>query len=313
MGLGSASAKRRLMQSVIALVAMMGASAASAVQVTLGSVNENPAATVDVPISVADTSGILGIALSFAYDSTIATATQVNSVPGVTNNCSIVSSLTTGMVVITAACAGGLPAGAQTIFTVRFTPVTNGTTALTFTQTPEVPGGCFLNEGTPSCQPVNGQIIFGPAGPTSTATATATNTAPAATATATATRTGTATNTVAVATATATSTGTPTFTNTAGPSPTATDTRTPTQTATITNTPVSTNTFTPTFTVTDTPTATATRTVTPTRTITNTPNATQTRPPIPVVPSPASPAGVLMIVALGGGLVWALRRVSKPR
>ena len=34
MGLSSASAKRRLMQSVIALVAVAGASAASAVQVT---------------------------------------------------------------------------------------------------------------------------------------------------------------------------------------------------------------------------------------------------------------------------------------
>jgi hypothetical protein len=30
-----------------------------------------------------------------------------------------------------------------------------------------------------------------------------------------------------------------------------------------------------------------------------------------VVPSPASPAGALMIIGLGAGLVWALRRAAK--
>ncbi len=80
---------------------------------------------------------------------------------------------------------------------------------------------------------------------------------------------------------------------------------TPTPTATPTETP----TATPTSTPTDTPTATETPTETPTRT--NTPTSTPTRPPIPVVSSPFSPSGLLMIGGLAIGLLWALRRMGR--
>jgi hypothetical protein len=39
--------------------------------------------------------------------------------------------------------------------------------------------------------------------------------------------------------------------------------------------------------------------------------STPTRPPIPVVPSPTSPAGLVMIGGLGIGLLWALRRLAR--
>ena len=96
-------------------------------------------------------------------------------------------------------------------------------------------------------------------------------------------------------------TTTPTATNTA------TNTATPTFTATNTFTPTATQTFTQTPTPSNTATATFTRTNTPT--LTPTPPPTNTRPPIPVVPSPTSPAGLVMIIGLGGGLLWALRRM----
>ncbi len=321
MGLRSASAKRRFTQSVIALVAVMTAGAASAVSVTLptnATIAAVPQTTV-VPVSIGDTTGILGIAVSFMYASNIATATLVQGT-ALTASCTIVPSIgTPGMVIITAACPSGLPSGQSgAIFNVTFQGVSNGFSKLMFTPTNEVPDGCLLNEGTPSCETnLDGGLTVGPVVATATATATSTNTAIAATATASATRTATATATNTVPTATATATATITFTNTAGPSPTASTTRTttstatPTLTGTTTNTPVSTNTPTTTFTASQTPTETETRAATATRTITNTPNATTTRPPIPVVPSPASPAGVLMIIGLGGGLLWALRRVSK--
>jgi len=92
---------------------------------------------------------------------------------------------------------------------------------------------------------------------------------------------------------------------------TATFTLTPTNTPTNTNTPTSTFTATPTFTATNTATPSNTRTNTPTPT--NTPPPTNTRPPIPVVPSPTSPAGLVMVFGLGGGLLWALRRMGKTR
>jgi hypothetical protein len=69
------------------------------------------------------------------------------------------------------------------------------------------------------------------------------------------------------------------------------------------NTPTPTNTPTPPATNTPTPTNTPTRT--------NTPGATNTVPPIPVVPTPMSPSGLLMIGALGLALVLSLRRVAK--
>lgn len=100
-----------------------------------------------------------------------------------------------------------------------------------------------------------------------------------------------------------TNTPTNTATNTATNTPTPTNTATPTFTSTATFTP--TNTTTPSNTATNTP----TRTLTPTATFT--PPPTNTRPPIPVVPSPTSPAGLVMIIGLGGGLLWALRRMTR--
>jgi hypothetical protein len=95
------------------------------------------------------------------------------------------------------------------------------------------------------------------------------------------------------------------------PTPTSTATNTATNTPTPTDTATATFTHTPTFTATNTATATNTRTNTPTAT--NTPPPTNTRPPIPVVPSPTSPAGLVMIIGLSGGLLWALRRMAKVK
>jgi hypothetical protein len=88
-----------------------------------------------------------------------------------------------------------------------------------------------------------------------------------------------------------------------------TDTPTPTPTNTPTDTPTPTPTNTPTNTPTPTPTDTPTPTNTPTPT--PTPRPTNTVPPIPVVPTPMSPAGILMILGLGAGLLWSLRRIGK--
>jgi hypothetical protein len=110
-------------------------------------------------------------------------------------------------------------------------------------------------------------------------------------------------------TPTQTPTNTPTATPTNTPTGTPTDTPTATPTSTPTNTPTETPTLTPTNTPTLTPTNTPTRTSTPTMTPTSSP--TSTVPPIPVVPTPMSPIGMLMIGALGVGLLWALRRTGK--
>jgi hypothetical protein len=64
---------------------------------------------------------------------------------------------------------------------------------------------------------------------------------------------------------------------------------------------------------TNTPTLTPTNTATNTATATFTSPPTPTRPPIPVVPSPTSPAGIVMIIGLGGGLLWALRRIARVK
>ena len=100
---------------------------------------------------------------------------------------------------------------------------------------------------------------------------------------------------------------TPTFTNT----PTVTQTATATATATETATATATNTATNTATQTETRTETATATVTPTATATFT--QTPTRPPIPVIPSPLSPSGLLMVGSLALGMIWALRRLFAMR
>ncbi len=110
-------------------------------------------------------------------------------------------------------------------------------------------------------------------------------------------------------TATPTPTETPTNTPTPTETPTNTPTSTDTPTNTPTNTPTTTNTPTSTPTSTDTPTNTPTPTETATRTFTAT--VTPTRPPIPLVSSPFSPSGMLMIGGLAIGLLWALRRLGR--
>jgi hypothetical protein len=149
-------------------------------------------------------------------------------------------------------------------------------------------------------------------------TPTATRTALPATATASATSTVVATNT-----ATRTATGTVTDTPTTGPSPTATNTALAPGTATATNTALAPGTATATLTpsttltptntvpVTDTATPASTATITATGTITNTPPPTSTRPGIPVIPSPLSAGGMLMIGGLGAALLWALNRLQR--
>jgi len=94
--------------------------------------------------------------------------------------------------------------------------------------------------------------------------------------------------------------------------PTPTPTTTPTNTPTLTPTTSPTNT--PTNTPTDTPTATPTRT--PTATPTDTPpppTPTFTPPPIPVVSSPTSPAGLLLIIGLTLAIGWMVRRTAQER
>ena len=158
--------------------------------------------------------------------------------------------------------------------------------------------------------------------PTVTATSTVTATA---TATATATNTSTATSVVALSTATSTVTPSSSATSTVAPSGTATNTVAPSSTPTVTDTPspgpsaTSTQTRTASSTGTVTQTATAilaasvTSTPTSTATVTAT-TATPTRPgAIPVIPSPASPGGLALVTGLGAALLWALRRLARPR
>ncbi|HEX7407572.1 MAG TPA: hypothetical protein VF515_07985 [Candidatus Binatia bacterium] len=133
-----------------------------------------------------------------------------------------------------------------------------------------------------------------------------------ATPTSTPTNTNTPTQTP---TPTPTPTNTPTNTPTPTPTPTQTPTNTPTPTPTPTNTPTQTPTPTPTPTQTPTLTPTPTPTPTTTPTLTATPTQTQTptrtRPPVPVVPSPTSPAGLLLIAGLGLSMAWMLARMAR--
>jgi hypothetical protein len=112
-------------------------------------------------------------------------------------------------------------------------------------------------------------------------------------------------------TPTSTPTSTPTQTPTATPTdtPTQTPTFTPTNTATVT--PTNTPTSTPTNTATATPTNTPTNTPTATTPPTATPTPTLTPPPIPVVPSPTSPAGLLLVGLLGLSIALMLRRAAR--
>lgn len=100
----------------------------------------------------------------------------------------------------------------------------------------------------------------------------------------------------------------PTPTPTPTDTPTLTPTSTPTNTPTLTSSPTNTPTNTPTRTPTNTPTLTAT----PTNTLPP-PTPTFTPPPIPVVSSPTSPAGIVLILGLALGIGWMLRRTTLTR
>jgi hypothetical protein len=45
--------------------------------------------------------------------------------------------------------------------------------------------------------------------------------------------------------------------------------------------------------------------------VTRTPTPTLTPPPIPLVPSPTSPAGLLLVGGLGLSIAWMLRRAAR--
>ena len=113
-------------------------------------------------------------------------------------------------------------------------------------------------------------------------------------------------------------TSTPTETPTDAPTDTPTETPTETPTDGPTDTPTDGPSLTPTDTPTEVPTNTPTETstVTPTDEPTSTPTATlpplatRTRQPIPVVGSPGSPSGLVMIVLLGAAILVALTRRS---
>jgi len=287
---------------ISAFAFLLAASAASAVSVSLptnaaiGSVG----GTTPVTMSIGSVTNLEAVAVSFTYDNTIVTAFSVQAGTLVSTCSAPVANLgTPGRVTITLACTTAV-SGSGSLFVINFQGAANGISALTFSPTMDVPNGCQLNEGTPTCESSDGQISVGPVAPTGTATATATST-PTNTPPSTATASSSAT-----ATGTQTSTPTVTDTPTVGPSPTPSQTTTASNTATVTQTPSVTLTPSQTATVTN------TLTVTPTRTITNTRTVTPTRPgAIPVVPSPVSPAGLVLITSLGAALLFALRRLAR--
>jgi hypothetical protein len=260
MGFCRASARRCIHRTIVGILAVLLTTAAAASAVTVSLPTDAVIASVGqstpVDMTIGTVSNLEAVAISFTYTSGIVTATSVQA-GSVVSSCNqpVVNLTVPGRVTITLACTTPV-SGSGTLFTINFQGVANGVSPLTFSATAEVPNGCQLNEGDPSCEPSNGQITVGPQQPTSTASAT-----PTASATVTATATATATSPPATATATGTVTDTPTT----GPSATATQTGTFTATPTVTSTPV--NTFTPS----------ATATASPTRTIT----ATATATPVP--------------------------------
>ncbi|MEO8601517.1 MAG: hypothetical protein ABI629_02965 [bacterium] len=254
--------------------------------------------TTVVPVSIGSTDGVSGFAINFTYSSALATATLVQGTT-LTANCLIEPNLgTAGVVRITAACSSVPQGMSGAVFNVTFQGVANGVSPLTFLAAPSIPNGCLLNEGSPTCEPSNGQLTVGPMQPTSTVTAsgtaTATRTATAVatasatatvthTAVATSTATFTATNTAPPsATATRTPTATVTDTATSGPSPTVTQTRTVTNTGTPTLTATPTLTTTPTSTPQSSNTVTATVTASLTPSVTATPTASNTATATPI-------------------------------
>lgn len=107
-------------------------------------------------------------------------------------------------------------------------------------------------------------------------------------------------------------TGTGSDVTTVLPPPTETPTVTPTLSPTLTQSPTQTATLTatrtPTLTPTNTPTSTPTRTPTPSASPTLSVTPTPTAPPVPVIPSPTSGSGLLLMGGLGLAIAWMLRR-----
>jgi len=68
-----------------------------------------------------------------------------------------------GRVTITVSCVTAV-SGSGTLFAINFQAVGMGVTPLTFSDTLEAPDGCQINEGTPSCEPSNGQLTVSGAG-----------------------------------------------------------------------------------------------------------------------------------------------------
>ncbi len=243
----------------VALLLALTASAASAVQVDLpdDAAIASVGATTAVNMTIGANTGVLAGEFNFTYDATIVTTSPGNVAPGgvLPGGCNLAPSVSevagVGSVTIGLACTQQLT-GAGTLFSITFQGVANGVSALTFTTVePNIPNGCKLNEGTPTCEPDNGQITVGPPPPSATPTATTTVTL-------TATVTGTATDT-----ATASPTGTSSSTPTASSTATVTSTQTATGTPTHTQTPSQTATVTGTATASATATTTATATSTP--------------------------------------------------
>ncbi|MGD9764451.1 MAG: hypothetical protein AB7V27_12105 [Candidatus Binatia bacterium] len=146
---------------MLAASVLMAAGAASGVELRLP---ENAAidavdGTTVVPITIADTAGVQGIAISLTYAGDIATATQVVSSP-VASKCTVMPGLATpGMITIVAACPGGLAEGTDVpLFQVKFKGNRGGVTPLSFSAAPNIPNGCLLNEGAPTCEPHGGQL-----------------------------------------------------------------------------------------------------------------------------------------------------------
>jgi hypothetical protein len=258
--------------SIVGILActLTAAAPASAVTVSLPTdavINMTGQSTV-VNMDIGSVTGLEAVAVSFTFSPGLITPCTSGS-PGnmcissvqrgaLTAGCDApqVNTNEPGRLTITMACSSMPVSGSGTLFQITFNGLANGTTPLTFSSLivdmmTLIPNGCLLNEGTPSCEPSNGQIVVGPMQPTSTASTTPT---------ATATRTNTPAST---GTATRTGTATATNTSTLGPSATATATRTSSATPTITSTPVATGTATNTPIATATATGTATRTATP--------------------------------------------------
>lgn len=282
MGFWMASARSRLSRSAIAVTALVLGSAAAAVAVPVTLPNNAVIASVGgttvVTMSIGTVSNLEAAAVSFTFTNSIVTIPSVASVQlgSVVSTCNtpVVNLTTPGRATITLACTTPV-SGSGSLFTITFHGEANGVSPLLFSATQDIPGGCLLNEGTPTCETnTDGQITVGPQQPTNTFTATATVTA-------------TATNTLPPATVTSTptrsATATSTSTNTIGPSPTPSNTGTVTSTPTITPTssPSATASTTATPSVTFTPSLSPTPSLTATLTATPSATATATATPIP--------------------------------